>query len=173
MFGSKRKKAQALFESGSKGVGVLLSVQDTGVTMNDNPRVKMVFRVEPIDGSAPFEANKTTTVSRVQIPRPGDRYPVWYDPTDHDSFAFATVANDEGRQQIRALFGAAAETITGVADPAAGFATATATAAPPAAAPASAGDPIAQIQKLGELRSAGILTEAEFEEKKAKLLAQL
>jgi hypothetical protein len=173
VFGSKRKKAEALFANGSKGVGVLLSVQDTGVTMNDNPRVKMVFRVEPIDGSGAFEAQKTATVSRVQIPRPGDRYPVWYDPTDHDSFAYATVATDEGRDQIRALFGAAADTITGVGDPSGGASAgaAVATAPPPASAPAS--DPIEQIKKLGELRSAGILTDAEFEEKKAQLLAQL
>src|SRR3954447_20570616 len=45
---------------------------------------------------------------------------------------------------------------------------------PPAPAPAPAaggGDLIAQLQKLGELRDAGILTEKEFWAKKAKLLA--
>jgi hypothetical protein len=46
--------------------------------------------------------------------------------------------------------------------------------APPApAAPAAAPevDRIGQLQKLGELRSAGILTDAEFEAEKAKILA--
>jgi Short C-terminal domain len=43
-------------------------------------------------------------------------------------------------------------------------------AAPPAPA---AADPIEQLRKLGELRDAGVLTDAEFETKKAELLARL
>ncbi len=39
---------------------------------------------------------------------------------------------------------------------------------PPAAAPA--GDTIAQLKELGELRDSGVLTEAEFEAQKAKIL---
>jgi hypothetical protein len=159
----KREKAMNLFQNGSRGVGTIIQVEDTGMTINDNPRVKMLFRIEPLDGSAPFEAQKTKTVSRVEIPRSGDRYPVWYDPQDHESFAYATIANDEGRAQIRQLFGTAAETITGIADPMA------AVAAPAPAAP----DPIDQIRKLDELRDAGILTDEEFEKKKAELLSQL
>jgi hypothetical protein len=42
-----------------------------------------------------------------------------------------------------------------------------------AAAPSTAGDPVAQISKLAELRDAGILTEAEFQAKKAELLARM
>src|SRR5215208_2111834 len=101
LFTNKRKQAEQLFETGSKGVGTVLQVQDTGMTINDNPRVKMLFRIEPLDGSAPFEASKTKTVSRVEIPRSGDRLPIWFDPADHESFAYATIANDEGRAQIR------------------------------------------------------------------------
>lgn len=44
----------------------------------------------------------------------------------------------------------------------------------PAPAPAPAGaavDPLDQLQKLGELRAQGILTDAEFEQQKAKILA--
>jgi hypothetical protein len=40
--------------------------------------------------------------------------------------------------------------------------------APPAAAPAA--DPIEQLERLGELRDKGVLTDAEFEAQKAKLL---
>ena len=162
----KRKKAQALFETGSKGIGEVLGVQDTGMTMNDNPRVRMTFRVEPIDGSPAFQAEKTTTVSRVQIPRQGDRYPVWYDPNDASSWAYATIDNDQGRDQIRQMFGAQAETITGF-----GGAAVAAPVAAPAAAPAA--DPVERIKKLDELRAAGLLTDAEFQEKKAQLLAEL
>jgi hypothetical protein len=161
----KREKAENLVATGAKAVGTVLSVQDTGMTMNDNPRIKMTFRIEPLDGSPPFDAEKTKVVSRVQIPRSGDRYPVWYDLEDSTTWAFATVENDDGRAQIRQLFGAAAETITGVGNPAAA-------AAPPPAA-AAAPDPLERLNKLGELRAAGILTDAEFEAKKAEILAQI
>ena len=39
----------------------------------------------------------------------------------------------------------------------------------PAAAPAP--DPLEELKKLGELKTAGILTDAEFEAQKAKILA--
>jgi hypothetical protein len=47
--------------------------------------------------------------------------------------------------------------------------------APPAAAPAadSTDDMIEQLKKLGELKEAGVLDEAEFQTAKAKLLAQM
>ena len=44
--------------------------------------------------------------------------------------------------------------------------------APPAApAAAPAADPLEQLKQLGELKAAGVLTEAEFEAQKAKILA--
>jgi hypothetical protein len=152
----KREKAQALFETGSRGVGEVVDVADTGMTINDNPRVKMRFRIEPVDGGAPFEAEKTTTVSRVEIPRVGDRFPTWYDPGDASSWAYATVNDEQGRAQIRQLFGAAAETMTGFGNGA-------------AAAPAA--DPAERLRKLEELRTAGLINDEEFAAKKAELLA--
>jgi Short C-terminal domain len=44
--------------------------------------------------------------------------------------------------------------------------------APPQAAPAAAPpDRLEQLKQLGELKAAGVLTEAEFEAQKAKILA--
>jgi hypothetical protein len=40
----------------------------------------------------------------------------------------------------------------------------------PAPAPAAAADPVEQLEKLGELRDKGVLTEEEFAAEKAKLL---
>jgi len=40
----------------------------------------------------------------------------------------------------------------------------------PPPAPAPAADPIEQLEKLGQLKAQGILTEAEFETQKAKIL---
>ena len=164
----KREQAMNLFEHGSKGIGVITNVHDTGTTINDNPRVKMTFRVEPLDGTPPFEAQKTKVVSRVEIPRTGDRYPVWYDAADPtETWAFATIADDTGRAQIRQMFGPQAESITGMG----GSPFASAPAPAPAAAPAA--DPVERLRKLDELRSSGILSDAEFEQKKAEILAQI
>ena len=161
MFGKgKREKAKNLMENGARAVGTVLMVQDTGMTMNDNPRVKMRFRIEPLEGGAAFEGEKTSTVSRVMIPRQGDRYPVWFDREDPSSWAYATVSDDQGRQQLRAMFGAVAETFTGVGNGA------------PAAAAAPA-DPAERMAKLEQLRSAGLITEEEYAAKRAQLVAEL
>src|SRR5215208_6658914 len=160
LFKSKKKQAAELFESGAKGVGTVVSVQDTGMTINDNPRVKMVFRIEPLDGSPPFDAQKTTTVSRVEIPRQGDRYPVWYDRDDPvKTWAYATVGDDSGRTTMRQLVGEAAETFVGMNAPAA-----------PAPAAAQGQDVVEQIKQLADLHQQGILTDEEFAAQKAKLL---
>jgi Short C-terminal domain len=154
---SKKEKAADLMATGSRGVGTVVSVRDTGMTVNDNPRIEMVFRVEPLDGSPTMDLTKKTTVSRVEIPRQGDRYPVWYDPQDQDLWAYATIADDTGRETVRQMFGEAADTFVGMGTP---------------AAPAGAGgqDVAAQLTQLADLKNQGLLTDEEFEAQKAKLL---
>jgi hypothetical protein len=165
VFGNKKKKEEQainLVQNGSVGVGTLTNVQDTGITINDlNIRVKLHFRIDPVDGSAPFEAQKTTTVNRVQIPPMGARYPVFYDPDDHDTFAYVdSIADESGRQLILSKFGdafgadASGVGMVGVAAPAA----------------AADDDPLDKLKKLGELRDAGVLTPDEFEAQKAAIL---
>jgi hypothetical protein len=165
MFGrGKKAKAENLIATGQRGVGIVTDVCDTGMTVNDNPRVKMTFRVEPLDGGAPFEARKTATVSRVAIPRAGERYPVWYDGADPETWMYGTIVDENGRQQMRTLFGAAAETMTGMGNPAAASAT---------TVPAPAAEPLERLEKLNELRAAGALSDAEFEAAKAQILASI
>jgi len=157
LFKSKRKKAEDLFQTGAKGAGTVIQVQDTGTTINDNPRVKMTFRIEPVDGGPAFDAEKKTTVSRVEIPRQGDRYPVWYDPEDPaGTWAYATIADEEGRATMRQLFGEVADTFVGMG-------------APAAAAPQGQ-DTVEQIKQLADLHAQGILSDEEFAAQKAKLL---
>ena len=161
LFGkSKKEKAADLMATGSKGAGTVISVQDTGMTVNDNPRVKMTFRVEPLDGSPALDLQKTTTVSRVEIPRQGDRYPVWYDPADPKSWAYATIADDQGRASVRQMFGDVAETFVGVNAP----------GAPVGAAAPQGQDTVEQLTQLAELHKQGLLTDDEFTAQKAKLL---
>src|SRR4051794_28875983 len=162
MFGNKRKKAENLVANGSRGVGTITDIQDTGMTVNDNPRVRLRFRVDPLDGSAGFDAEKTQTVSRVQIPQIGQRYPIFYDAAVPSSFAYATADDERGRASIVGMFGDA----FGADGAGVGQA-----AAAPVAAPQ--GDKLDTLRKLGELREAGVLTDAEFEAKKAEILSSL
>jgi hypothetical protein len=85
LFGGKKRKKR-LEEAGVNGMAEVVSVRDTGMTVNDNPRVALTLRVNPADGSAPFELSKKQTVSRVAIPRAGDSFGVRYDPDDHENF---------------------------------------------------------------------------------------
>jgi hypothetical protein len=159
LFKNKHKQAEELMASGAKGVGTVVSVQDAGMTVNDNPRVKMVFRVEPLDGAPAFDAEKKTTVSRVEIPRQGDRYPVWYDQADPGTWAYATVADDQGRSTMRQMFGDVAESFVGMNAPGA--------PAPPAP---QGQDTVEQLTQLADLHKQGLLTDDEFAAQKAKLL---
>jgi hypothetical protein len=153
---TKMVQAQSLVATGARGVGTISNVADTGMTINDNPRVNITMRIEPEDGSPAFDAQKTVTVSRVSIPRAGDRFPVWYDRNDPTKWAYGTDMNPaQTPPDIQALFARAAGT------PA---------AAPAAPAPPATESTADQLTKLNELRLKGVLTDAEFEAAKARLL---
>lgn len=164
--GRKAKRMAALIEGGKEGIGTVLGVQDTNVTINNNPRVKLRFRIEPTDGTEPFEAEKTVTVSRVEIPRPGDRYPVWFDPSNPGLWAFGDDVTDAASPAVRRLFALAGR--VGSSPPAPAPAPAEAAAPQP-----SPEDPFVKLGKLNELRMAGAITDEEFTAKKAELLKSI
>lgn len=118
LFKSKRKRARELLASGSKGVGTVLRVQSKDAGSRREVGVTLTFRVEPLDGGPTFDLTKSGSVSRVEIPRQGDRYPIWYDPQDLDEFVFVTVTDDSRRAMLRQQFGEAAETFVGMDVPA-------------------------------------------------------
>ena len=73
----RQNRLQAkLRQSGASMLAEIIRVEDTGFTINRNPRVKLTVKL--IDQEASFEL----TVFRVQIPRPGDFITVVYDPAD-------------------------------------------------------------------------------------------
>jgi hypothetical protein len=86
---SGRKRKQRLEEAGVNATGQVVSVKDTGMTINDNPRIVLTLEVTPADGSGAFQVTKKQTVSRVAIPRAGDAFVVRYDPGDHDNWDIA------------------------------------------------------------------------------------
>jgi hypothetical protein len=104
LFGGKKKK---ILSEGIQARAVVTNVQDTGVTINENPRVKLMLQVQP-EGEIPFEVTKKTTVSRVSIPRVGDEYVVRYDPADRNSVEFDTAAAKQVNQAVEASMAEAA-----------------------------------------------------------------
>ena len=117
-----------LVHAGSRASGVVIEVKDTGTTVNNQPRVRLRLRVQP-EGEPPFEVERKLLVSRLAIPRAGERVEVAYDPDDRDRFTFR---------------------IADLAD-----------------APSR----LDELAKLADLRSSGVLTEAEFEAEKRRILA--
>jgi len=79
-FGKPTKADKDLMEHGIEAEATILSVQDTGITINDiNYVVKLTLRVKP-PTTAAFESTAEVTVSRVAIPSPGETLRVKYDP---------------------------------------------------------------------------------------------
>jgi hypothetical protein len=62
----KKKKAEALMATGSKGEATVLQVDDTGTRVNNNPRVSVLLEVR-IPGYPPYQVQKTVTVPLVRL----------------------------------------------------------------------------------------------------------
>ncbi len=79
---------RAVMQTGVSAPAVILSVQDTGVTMNDNPQARIRLRVMPMGGDA-FEAEVTQIVGRFQVAMlvPNASVMVKYDPNDKTKVA--------------------------------------------------------------------------------------
>jgi uncharacterized protein DUF3592 len=74
---------QALLRDGERAVAEILSISDTGVTVNDNPRVALRLFVQP-ESRTGFEANTKLLVSRLSLAafQPGAKIQVRFDPND-------------------------------------------------------------------------------------------
>jgi hypothetical protein len=80
---TKKKKTAALMETGQQGVATVLSLEDTGMRINDDPRVKIGLQVQ-IEGYPPYQVIKTMTIplirmSQVQV---GSTVSVLADPNE-------------------------------------------------------------------------------------------
>ena len=119
------------------------------------------MRIEPIDGSAAVERDKTSTVSRVAMPRVGERYPVWFDRADPEKWMFATEMDAGAPAEARELF-ARARAGAGPSSFGAG-----------AAAERAEDGPVEELARLTGLWKDGALTDSEFADAKARLLPRI
>jgi hypothetical protein len=63
---NRRKKAEQLLASGVQGQAEILTLQDTGMRVNDNPRIKLGLQVE-IPNHAPYQIEKTMVVPMIRM----------------------------------------------------------------------------------------------------------
>ena len=74
------RKAQ-LMATGLGGTAEVLSIADTGALINYNPVVKLRLKVTPQYGPE-FETEIETAVSKIAVPRAGDKLNVKYNPAN-------------------------------------------------------------------------------------------
>lgn len=146
----KQQRAIDLMQHGRKARGRIVGIHDTGVTINDDPRVRITFSIEPLDGTEPWEGTKTLTVPRVRPPRQDEVWPVWYDPARaRDQWAVGMPSGTEAvPNEVWEEFGITPPGTTG-AEPR-----------------------LDALERLGRLRDQGVLTDDEFAREKARVLGE-
>jgi hypothetical protein len=80
------QQQQWLAQNGSDGTAEVIMVQDTGATVNMNPVVVIQMKVTPASGAA-FDVTTQTMVSRIAVPRAGDKVKIKYNPANPQQVA--------------------------------------------------------------------------------------
>jgi len=80
-----KQRLERLGQIGVRGHGVIVDLKDTGSSLNDNPQIRVTYRVQPEQGE-PFDTSVTAFFPRVDLPRVGDEMEIWYDPNDVTNF---------------------------------------------------------------------------------------
>ena len=70
-----------LMQTGLPGTAEVMTITDTGALVNFNPVVVMRLKVQPQFGPA-YETDLKTAVSKIAIPRIGDKLNVKYNPAN-------------------------------------------------------------------------------------------
>ncbi len=183
MFGKPRKGVRKELEKeGVRASAVVVDIAHRGISIQTDGNVagaeaslKTTLRVQPPDGMPAFDVHQAFRYSQFAVPNAGDHVRVIYDPDDHEHIMIDTsspvssvrnividngvvVQGDTGGLDVNALLANLASAVPGL-----DLTGTTATAAP-------APDPLDQLAKLGALKQQGLLTDAEFEEQKARIL---
>jgi len=80
------QQQQWLAQNGLDASAEVVMVQDTGATVNMNPVVLLQMKVTPVAG-APFDVTTQTMVSRIAVPRAGDKIKIKYNPANTQQVA--------------------------------------------------------------------------------------
>ena len=80
------QQQQWLAQNGLDATADVVMVTDTGATVNMNPVVLIQMQVTPVAG-APFDVTTQTMVSRIAVPRAGDKIKIKYNPANPQQVA--------------------------------------------------------------------------------------
>jgi hypothetical protein len=80
------QQQQWLAQNGLDASAEVVMVQDTGATVNMNPVVMLQMKVTPVAG-VPFDVTTQTMVSRIVVPRAGDKIKIKYNPANPQQVA--------------------------------------------------------------------------------------
>ena len=80
------QQQQWLAQNGLDATADVVMVQDTGATVNMNPVVLLQMKVTPVAG-VPFDVTTQTMVSRIAVPRAGDKIKIKYNPANPQQVA--------------------------------------------------------------------------------------
>ena len=81
-----QKSGAWIAQSGMDATAEVLSIQDTGSLINMNPVVVLQLKVQPTVG-AEFTTTAQTMVSKIAIPRVGDKIKIKYNPANPTQIA--------------------------------------------------------------------------------------
>lgn len=77
-----QQQGQWLAQSGLEASAEVLGIQDTSTLINMNPVVVLKLKVMPMVGGMEFETTGQSMVSKIAIPRVGDKIKIKYNPAD-------------------------------------------------------------------------------------------
>jgi hypothetical protein len=80
------EQGQWVVQNGLEAMAEVLGVQDTGTTINNNPVVVMQLKVSTSMGTH-FDTSAQAMVSRIAVPRTGDKIKIKYNPADPTQIA--------------------------------------------------------------------------------------
>lgn len=160
-------KEADLFATGTRATGVIERVEGSATTINDNPMIRLAVRVKPRSG-AEFVHERKLCVPPSGVPLPGHLIEVAFDPNDTSKVALQT---DDRFSSPPARY-LVTRPPDGGSPAATGNAMSPGTAAAAVAA-APAADPVAVLERLARLKEQGVLSDAEFEAQKARIISDL
>jgi hypothetical protein len=145
------QESQRVTATGVAGSARVLGVADTGATLNDHPVCEVSLEVT-VPGQGPYTTAIKQAIPRLQVPmlQPGATLAVKVDPADRD----IVVLDWQGQaEQAMALSGQAMQSAgTGAG---------------------AAQDPVARLERLQALKDKGLLSEAEFDAQKQRILGDI
>lgn len=83
---AKQRKIEDLLATGQQGEAVVVGLEDTGMRIGDDPRVRLLLEVR-IEGYSPYQVEKTIVVPMIRLPQVqvGSTVEVLADPSEPDN----------------------------------------------------------------------------------------